>query len=58
MAAENNILAALKIIPPINALMMLDESACCKSFIKLLPWLPMLPKVNADKMENNKIPIT
>ena len=58
MAAEKRILAALKIKPPSNALIIFDELACCRSVIKLLPSLPTLPNVSADRREKRRMPMT
>ena len=55
--AESNIFEALKMIPPISALMMYWDSTCCMSSIKLLPESPKLPNVNTKRKANNRIPM-
>ncbi len=60
IAAEVRSLAALKIIPPIKALVnyIITESACLRSSVKLLPCVPVLPSVKAATTENSRMPIT
>ena len=55
--AESKMLDALKITPPISALIMYWLSSCWISSEKLLPPLPKLPNVNTRSNANSKMPM-
>ena len=58
IAADNRILAALKIMPPRKALPNDLISACAKLSRNPCPSEPKLPNVKAEKTEKSNTPIT
>lgn len=58
IAADSRMLDALKIIPPSNALPILEKSACLRSVRKLRPFSPWLPRVKAKNNAQSTIPNT